>query len=255
MSFNDFFKEDNDIESKSTPNPTPNRQPYQNEYDEEEYDEDEEEEYDDDEEDTQDNAQKGGNDSPGFFSRLFKKLGGIIGGDAIEQDFSDKDENELNPPKEPTPEELEEMREQADTIELPRYRRIKIISIILCVLILIGGIVGYFIYWHPYSETTMNGFVSRMELRGYVFKTNECRFLEEKHFLNQKFTNDTTLMSIPNDSLAQIAKSCYEKGKMVTITYQEYKKSLIWRGDEKRIITNIIEVDSVTSTPVDNNKK
>jgi hypothetical protein len=86
---------------------------------------------------------------------------------------------------------------------------------------------------------------------GTIFKTLEGEMISDK------YVDDTLLamhsnfkFSIPTDSLARDAMRWAGDGKRIVLSYNEYKGSVLWRGNSRVVITKIeLDTNLVKTNP------
>ena len=79
---------------------------------------------------------------------------------------------------------------------------------------------------------------------GTLFKTFEGEMISEGYIEDTIVAMHSDFkFSIANDSLARDAMRFAGDGKRVVLTYNEYKGTVMWRGDSRHIVTRI-EPDS-----------
>ena len=86
---------------------------------------------------------------------------------------------------------------------------------------------------------------------GTVFKTFEGEMISEGYIEDTLVAMHSDFkFSIPTDSLARDAMRLAGEGKRVVLTYDEYKGTVMWRGNSHNVVTRI-ELDTcvVKSNP------
>ena len=79
---------------------------------------------------------------------------------------------------------------------------------------------------------------------GTVFKTVEGEMISEGYIEDTiAALHSDFQFSIPSDSLAREAMRWAGNGKRVILSYEEYKGTVMWRGNSRHVVTNI-EPDS-----------
>ena len=80
---------------------------------------------------------------------------------------------------------------------------------------------------------------------GTLFKTYEAEMISEGYIEDTLVALHTDFtFSIPTDSLARDAMRWAGNGKRVVMTYNEYKGTVLWRGNSKHVVTKI-EPDTI----------
>ncbi|MGB8193991.1 MAG: hypothetical protein WCF67_18805 [Chitinophagaceae bacterium] len=110
-------------------------------------------------------------------------------------------------------------------------------KIILVVLLVIAGFV-YWFYFNIYSEGERKGTLIKITKKGNVFKTVEGEmWLSCRQMMNaEKFYFSITSEPL-FDSLQNLQDEC------VQLTYKQYRKKLMWRGDSEYIVTGFQRVN------------
>ena len=144
--------------------------------------------------------------------------------------------------------ETEQEREEREIKEATIERRGNSIKMLLMLIIAAMALfLGWWIwqyYFHPYRVSQEKGWIMKVSNEGTVFKTVEGEMISEGYIedtiaaLHRDF-----LFSIPSDSLAREAMRWAGNGKRVILSYEEYKGTVMWRGNSRHVVTNI-EPDS-----------
>ena len=166
--------------------------------------------------------------------------------DNFEDYFIDDEEivEESKEPHQETPQEREEREIKEATIE----RRGSSLKILLALIaIAMAVFLAWWIwqyYFHPYRVSQEKGWIMKVSNEGSIFKTVEGEMISEG------YVQDTLLamrsdfqFSINNDSLVRDAMGFAGDGRRVVLTYNEYKGSVLWRGNSRFVVTKI-EPDS-----------
>ncbi|MDE6859860.1 MAG: hypothetical protein K2J65_05565 [Duncaniella sp.] len=105
------------------------------------------------------------------------------------------------------------------------------------ILLVIFGVFFYIRYCSPYVvESRTAGFVTRVEKKGYIFKTYEGEMISQEQLTDTtRIYSRDFLFSIPNDSLARVIQSYQGTGRPVTIICNRYLGTLPWRGESNTI--------------------
>ena len=100
-------------------------------------------------------------------------------------------------------------------------------------------------YFSPYTTEAMeSGRIMEMKCQGHIFKTYEGMLLSEKYIdVPDKWLEYDFPFSVANDSIARQIMRLKGSGKRVTLTYEEYKGTVFWRGNSHRIITGVEVAD------------
>lgn len=165
--------------------------------------------------------------------------------DNFDDHFIDPHEPEEQLPHVETEQEREEREIKEATIER-RGSTIKILlaAIIVGMVLFLGWWMWQY-YFHPYRTSQEKGWIMKVGNEGTLFKTFEGEMISEGYIedtlvgMHSDFT-----FSIPADSLARDAMRLAGEGKRVILTYDEYKGSVLWRGNSKCVVTRI-ELDTI----------
>lgn len=144
--------------------------------------------------------------------------------------------------------ETEQEREEREIKEATIERRGNSIKMLL--MLIIAAMVlflGWWIwqyYFHPYRVSQEKGWIMKVSNEGTVFKTVEGEMISEGYIEDTiAALHSDFLFSIPSDSLAREAMRWAGNGKRVILSYEEYKGTVMWRGNSRHVVTNI-EPDS-----------
>ncbi len=162
--------------------------------------------------------------------------------DNFEDYFMDDEEKveEVNQPHQETPQEREEREIKEATIE----RRGSSIQILLALIAI--GMAVFLAWWvwqyyfHPYRISQEKGWIMKVSNEGSVFKTVEGEMISEDYVQDSLLRMSSDFkFSITNDSLVRDAMGFAGDGRRVVLTYNEYKGTVLWRGNSKFIVTKI----------------
>ncbi len=105
------------------------------------------------------------------------------------------------------------------------------------ILAVIFGVFFYIRYWSPYVvESRTTGFITRVEKKGYIFKTYEGEMISQSQLTDTtRIYSRDFLFSIPNDSLARVLQSYEGTGRPVTVICNRYLGTLPWRGESNTV--------------------
>lgn len=105
------------------------------------------------------------------------------------------------------------------------------------IVALIFGVFFYIRYCSPYVvESRTTGFVTRVEKKGYIFKTYEGEMISQSQLTDTaRIYSRDFLFSIPNDSLARLLQSYEGTGRPVTVICNRYLGTLPWRGESNTV--------------------
>lgn len=144
--------------------------------------------------------------------------------------------------------ETEQEREEREIKEATIERRGNSIKMLLMLIIAAMALfLGWWIwqyYFHPYRVSQEKGWIMKVSNEGTVFKTVEGEMISEGYIEDTiAALHSDFLFSIPSDSLAREAMRWAGNGKRVILSYEEYKGTVMWRGNSRHVVTNI-EPDS-----------
>lgn len=166
----------------------------------------------------------------------------------MDDNFDDYFESDLEEQPRPTAQETETEREDREIKEATIERRGYSLKLLLALMILAMAIfLGWWIwqyYFHPYRVSQEKGWIMKVNNEGTLFKTFEGEMISEGYIEDTIVAMHSDFkFSIANDSLARDAMRFAGDGKRVVLTYNEYKGTVMWRGDSRHIVTRI-EPDS-----------
>lgn len=119
----------------------------------------------------------------------------------------------------------------------------KVISIILAILILAGGITFFVRYYFVFGEGVKAGELNYCTYKGYVFKTYEGKLIQSgfKKGAAGSIQSYEFKFSIENKELADSLMRC--SGKNVELHYKEYLHPIVWRGVSEFVVDSIMSVN------------
>lgn len=151
--------------------------------------------------------------------------------------------------------ETEQEREEREIKEATIERRGSSVKILLVLIIVTMALfLGWWMwqyYFHPYRVSQEKGWIMNVSNEGTVFKTFEGEMISEGYIEDTLVAMHSDFkFSIPTDSLARDAMRLAGEGKRVVLTYDEYKGTVMWRGNSHNVVTRI-ELDTcvVKSNP------
>lgn len=109
------------------------------------------------------------------------------------------------------------------------------------VLLLIGGLLIYWFYYNVYSDGERTGLLTKLSRKGNMFKTYEGEMLignfqqAPNVMVPEKF-----YFSVKDQAVADTLMKT--QGKVVSLKYNQYRKTLPWRGDSEYMITGLVRV-------------
>ncbi len=162
--------------------------------------------------------------------------------DNFEDYFMDDEEKveEVKQPHQETPQEREEREIKEATIER-RGSSLKILLVLIAVAM--AAFLAWWVwqyYFHPYRISQEKGWIMKVSNEGTVFKTVEGEMISEDYVQDTLLRMSSDFkFSITNDSLVRDAMSFAGDGRRVVLTYNEYKGTVLWRGNSRFIVTKI----------------
>ena len=149
--------------------------------------------------------------------------------------------------------ETELEREEREIKEATIERRGSSVKITLALIIAAMAIfLGWWVwqyYFHPYRVSQEKGWIMKVSDEGTLFTTYEGEMISESYVEDTIVAMHSDFhFSITNDSLVRKAIYYSQDGKRVILTYNEYKGTVLWRGNSKYVAT-AIEVDSQLVKP------
>jgi hypothetical protein len=174
----------------------------------------------------------------------------------MDDNFNDYFTDENVPEEKPqVRQETEQEREEREIKEATIERRGASVKMLLALIIVAMALfLGWWVwqyYFRPYRVSQEKGWIMNVSNEGTLFKTYEGEMISDK------YVEDTLLamhsdfkFSIPTDSLARDAMRWAGDGKRIVLTYNEYKGSVLWRGNSKHVVTKIeLDTNLVKSNP------
>jgi len=119
----------------------------------------------------------------------------------------------------------------------------KVISIIVAVLLLAGGITFYIRYYFVFGEGVKAGELNYCTYKGYVFKTYEGKLIQAgfKGGASGTIQSYEFKFSIEDKAIADSLMRC--SGKNVELHYKEYLNPIMWRGVSEFVVDEIMSVN------------
>lgn len=161
--------------------------------------------------------------------------------DDFNDNFTEK-RTERPQPAPPSPEELRRQREEKELKETVIERhtgklRAALVGLVALAVIAVG-VMLWLRYFHPYKISQERGVIMEMSSKGVV-KTFEGQMMSERLIDATHIYQIDFPFSVTNDSVAAKAARLAGTGRMVTVHYEEYKGTVLWRGETNRIVTAI----------------
>ena len=114
----------------------------------------------------------------------------------------------------------------------------KAVAVLVTVAVVTVALWAWVIYWVPYViEAQERGVIVELRKEGLIFDTYEGQMVTDQRLAGAAYKRDF-LFSVEDDSLAHEIMELKFTGKMVTLTYKEYRGALPWRGKSKIIVTD-----------------
>ena len=161
--------------------------------------------------------------------------------DNFDDHFTDvHDPDETPQQRQETELEREEREIKEATIERRGNSFKMVLLLIITAMVLFLGWWMWQHYFHPYRTSQEKGWIMKVSNEGRLFKTYEGEMISEGYVDNSlpAITCDVSF-SIPNDTLAREAMRWSQDGKRIVLTYNEYKGTVLWRGNSKRVVVSI----------------
>ena len=140
--------------------------------------------------------------------------------------------------------ETEQEREEREIKEATIERRGNSVKLLLTLIIIAMVLfLGWWVwqyYFHPYRVSQEKGWIMNVSNEGTLFKTFEGEMISEGYVEDTIAAMHSDFkFSIPTDSLARDAMRWSQDGRRVVLTYNEYKGTVVWRGNSKHVVTKI----------------
>lgn len=120
--------------------------------------------------------------------------------------------------------------------------KVKIISIVTIVLVLILAGYLYFQFYFVFGEGVKSGELNYLVKKGYVFKTYEGKLIQSGFKAQAPGTIQSYefKFSVEDKAVADSLMRC--SGKNVELHYREYLEPLPWRGVSEFVVDEILSV-------------
>ncbi len=167
-------------------------------------------------------------------------------------DYFDNDVPEEGPEVHQVTEQEREEREIKEATIERRGNSVKVtLALIIAAMVLFLGWWMWQHYFHPYRYSQQKGWIMNVSNEGTLFKTFEGEMISEGYIEDTLVAMHSDFkFSIPNDSLARDAMRLAGNGKRVILTYNEYKGTVLWRGNSRHVVTSIEpDSDVIKSNP------
>lgn len=138
---------------------------------------------------------------------------------------------------------MEELKQPATEIKQPVKKsglrkflwRFSLIVLLVCALLV------YWFYFNVYSDGERTGLLTKLSRKGNVFKTHEGEVLignfqqAPNVMVPEKF-----YFSVRDGKLADTLMKL--QGKVVSLKYSQYRKTIPWRGESAYVVTGLARV-------------
>jgi len=126
------------------------------------------------------------------------------------------------------------------------------LKITLFIILIILGLVAWYIGTGYFSSGERAGTISKLSERGYIFKTNEG-VLNEGGYSGETGTLTPRYwdFSAKQDSVVIKLKQALSTGERVTLIYHEKFLQFPWNGDTKYFIIDVLFNRKPTPAPVE----
>jgi hypothetical protein len=109
------------------------------------------------------------------------------------------------------------------------------------IALLVLGFLVYWFYFNVYSDGERTGLLTKLSRKGNIFKTHEGEVLignfqqAPNVMVPEKF-----YFSVKNKNLADTLMKL--QGKVISLNYSQYRKTLPWRGESVYVVTGLARV-------------
>lgn len=109
------------------------------------------------------------------------------------------------------------------------------------IALLVLGFLFYWYYFNVYSDGERTGLLTKLSRKGNIFKTHEGEVLignfqqAPNVMVPEKF-----YFSVKNEKLADTLMKL--QGKIVSLKYSQYRRTLPWRGESVYVVTDLARV-------------
>lgn len=136
---------------------------------------------------------------------------------------------------------------KADKPKWKRIRRYTIVSVLI-ILALIFAVRFYY----PFGKGVKTGQLNYVVYKGVIFKTYEGKLIQSGFRSNTGggIQSNEFVFSVANKQIAE--KLMRAGGQVVELRYKEYFGALPWRGHSKYIVNEIINIEEVPKTNMQN---
>ena len=174
----------------------------------------------------------------------------------MDDNFNDYFTDENVPDEEPkVHQETEQEREEREIKEATIERRGASVKMLLGLIILAMALfLGWWVwqyYFHPYRTSQEKGWIMKVSYDGTIFKTFEGEMISEGYIEDTiPAMHSDFFFSLADDSLARAAMHYSSDGQRIILTYDEYKGTVLWRGNANHVATKIeLDTNYVRTNP------
>jgi hypothetical protein len=121
-------------------------------------------------------------------------------------------------------------------------KKFGIIATLIVVVVL--AIIIWYRYYFPFGDDSVkDGYLNKIEHKGYLFKTWEGTLIQGGFKSNGTGMQSPTFeFSVANERIAKQLQM--NSGKYFVLHYKEYKGALPWRGHSKFIVDSIMSMSA-----------
>ncbi|MDE7396375.1 MAG: hypothetical protein K2M98_01470 [Muribaculum sp.] len=123
----------------------------------------------------------------------------------------------------------------------PCNRRRTIIVWTVVIMAVIMGVAFWLRYMNPYvSDATEQGYVLKIERRGFLFKTWEGELILSRALTDTSHIYQREMsFSVDDEAVARRLQDYQLSGQPVRVSYSRYLGALPWRGSSTFVITSV----------------
>jgi hypothetical protein len=118
----------------------------------------------------------------------------------------------------------------------------KFLTILILVLLVVGGIIFFWRYYFVFGEGSKAGQLNFFVKKGYLFKTYEGRIIQTgyKSVVPGSIQSNEFEFSVTDEKIANTLMS--NSGAILELHYKEYLGSVPWRGMSKYVVDSVMSV-------------
>ena len=124
----------------------------------------------------------------------------------------------------------------------------KVITSVVCILLLALVGVVYFKFFFVYSEGTNEGDINYFQREGFVFKTYEGKMIQtgyNSHNTSATIQSNEFKFSVVDDRIADQIDS--NSSRQIKLHWKRYLGTLPWRGNSQFVVDSIISVKNTSA--------